>query len=376
MRTARPPRPTMKDVAALAGVSLKTVSRVVSNVPTVDAEIAERVRAAADNLGFRPNLMASNLRRADGRTNTIGLLLDDVSNPFSALVHRAVEDYFRSRGVLVLAGSVDEDPDRERELARTLINRRVDGLIVMSATNGHHHISAEQHAGTSFVFIDRAPSPLLADAVVADNRACARTAVKHLLKTGRRAVAYFGDDITIPTANDRFSGFQDALSMAGIPTQDRLIRHGLRTANQAREAVGSMLATERLDAMFTSQNLVTIGALEALHEHGQQDDIALVGFDDVPLAGLLRPAVTVMAQDAREMGRRAAERLLHRINGDLSPPAIYIVPTQLIVRGSGELPQQSTRPAEAHAIPGLSLPRTARPNPPHLTKSDTPPTRT
>lgn len=375
MRTERPPRPTMKDVAALAGVSLKTVSRVVSNVPTVDADIAQRVRAAADSLGFRPNLIASNLRRADRRTNTIGLLLDDVSNPFSALVHRAVEDYFRSRGMLVLAGSVDDDPDRERELARTLINRRVDGLIVMSATNGHHHISAEQHAGTPFVFIDRAPSPLLADAVVADNRACARTAVTHLLKTGRRAIAYFGDDITIPTANDRFSGFQDALSTAGIPTQNELVRHGLRTANQARKAVGSMLATERPDAMFTSQNLVTIGALEALHENGQQHDIALVGFDDIPLAGLLRPAVTVMAQDAQEMGRRAAERLLHRINGDLSPPAIYIVPTHLIVRGSGELPQQS-RPAQPRAMPDRSLPRTTQPNPSHLPKPDTPPTRT
>src|SRR5581483_406145 len=118
-------RPTMRDVAALAGVSIKTVSRVISDVPTVAPDLVVRVRAAADKLGYRPNLTASNLRRGDRRTNTIGLLLEDVSNPFSSAVHRAVEDYFRSRGVLVLAGSLDEDPVREQEMARILINRRV-----------------------------------------------------------------------------------------------------------------------------------------------------------------------------------------------------------------------------------------------------------
>jgi LacI family transcriptional regulator len=327
----------MRDVAALAGVSIKTVSRVISDVPTVAPDLAARVRDAADKLGYRPNLTASNLRRGDRRTNTVGLLLEDVSNPFSSAVHRAVEDFFRTRGVLVLAGSLDEDPDRERELARSLINRRVDGLIIMPAARDYRWVVAEQQAGTSFVFIDRQPIPLLADAVVTDNRASARAAVGHLLQTGCRRVAYLGDDLSIPTAHDRFLGFQDALSAAGLHADQGLARHGLRTAEQARQATAELLAQQRPEGVFTSQNLVTIGAVEALHKGGLQREVALVGFDDVPFGSVLEPGVTVMAQDPAQIGSLAAQRLLDRLNGDESPAAVHTVPTRLIQRGSGEL---------------------------------------
>jgi LacI family transcriptional regulator len=331
-------RPTMKDVAALAGVSIKTVSRVISDVPTVAPELTARVQAAADKLGYRPNLTASNLRRGDRRTNTIGLLLEDVSNPYSSAVHRGVENYFRSRGVLVLASSLDEDADRERELARTLINRRVDGLIIMPAAHDHRWMLAEQQAGTSFVFVDREPSPLLADAVVTDNRCGARVAAEHLLKTGRRRVAYFGDDIAIPTAQDRFRGFQEAMAAASVAVDDQLLRHGLRAAEQAKHAAHELLTTTHPDAIFTSQNLVTIGVLEALHRMGLQHQVALVGFDDVPLAAVLQPGVTVMAQDPTAIGSRAAQCLFERMNGDTSRPSIHTIATRLIPRGSGELP--------------------------------------
>ena len=330
-------RPTMRDVAALAGVGIKTVSRVINDVPTVAPELVGRVRAAADKLGYRPNLTAASLRRSGGRPNTIGLLLEDVSNPFSSAVHRAVEDCARERNVLVLAGSLDEDPVRERELTRTLIDRRVDGLIVMPAGHDHRYIVAEQEAGTSFVFIDREPSPLLADAVVSDNRGGAREAVTHLLRTGCRSVAYFGDDLAIPTARQRFLGFQDALAAAGVEPDDALVRHGLRTVEQARQAAESVLAGASPQAVFTSQNLVTVGVLGALHGRGLQHRVALVGFDDVPLANLLQPGITIMAQDSAGVGRLAAERLFARIAGDPAPAGVYVVPTQLVVRGSGEL---------------------------------------
>lgn len=330
-------RPTMRDVAALAGVSIKTVSRVISDVPTVAPDLAARVREAADKLGYQPNLTASNLRRGDRRTNTIGLLLEDVSNPFSAAVHRAVEDYFRARGVLVLAGSVDEDPGRERELARALINRRVDGLIIMPAARDYRWIVAEQQAGTSFVFIDRRPIPLLADGVFTDNRSSARTAVEHLLKTGCRRVAYLGDDLSIPTAEDRFRGYQDAMAAASLRIADELVHHGLRTAEQASATATELVTRHRLEAMFTSQNLVTLGALEALHRIGLEHDVALVGFDDLPLGALLDPGVTVMAQDSAAIGRLAAQRLLERMSGDNSEPTVHTIPATLIVRGSGEL---------------------------------------
>lgn len=330
-------RPTMRDVAILAGVGVKTVSRVVNGVPTVAPDLVQRVHAAAEKLGYRPNLAAASLRRTGGRTSTIGLLLEDVSNPFSSAVHRAVEDYARHRDVLVLAGSLDENPQRERELARTLIDRRVAGLIIMPASHDHRYVVAEQQTGTSFVFIDRLPTPLLADAVVSDNRGGARAAVQHLLRTRCRTVAYFGDDLAIPTAQHRFLGFQDALAAAGRRPDGDLVRHGLRTAEQARRAALGLLAAARPEGMFSSQNLVTIGVVAALHELGLQHRIAHVGFDDVPLAAVVEPGITVMAQDAAELGRRAAERLFARMYGDQSPPAVITIPTRLLVRGSTEL---------------------------------------
>jgi LacI family transcriptional regulator len=330
-------RPTMRDVAALAGVGIKTVSRVVNDVPTVAPELAQRVRTAADKLGYRPNLTAASLRRRGGRTGTIGLLLEDVSNPYSSAVHRAVEDCAREHGVLVLAGSLDEDPLRERELTRTLIDRRVDGLIVMPAGRDHRYIVAEQQTGTSFVFIDREPSPLLADAVVSDNRGGARQAVAHLLRGGARRIAYFGDDLAIPTAQQRFAGFQDALTAAGLRPAEVPARHGLRGVDAAREAALDLLADDPPDAVFTSQNLVTIGVVGALHALRLQHRVALVGFDDVALADLLQPGLTIMAQDAAAVGRLAAARLFDRINGETAPPSVHTVPTRLVPRGSGEL---------------------------------------
>jgi len=177
-------RPTMREVAALAGVGLKTVSRVVNGVPTVAPDLVERVNRAAALLGYRPNLTASHLRRADGRTGAIGLLLEDVSNPYSAAIHRAVEDVSRARGALVLTGSLDESPVRERELARTLIDRRVDGLLIVPASDDHSYLVSEQQAGLSIVFIDREPTLIAADAVIADNAVGARTAVEHLINHG------------------------------------------------------------------------------------------------------------------------------------------------------------------------------------------------
>ena len=155
----------MRDVAALAGVSLKTVSRVVNEEPTVAVELVTRVRLAAERLNYQPNLTASNLRRGDGKSATIGLLVQDVSNPYSAAIYRAVEDVAGSVGVSVLAGSLDEDPDREREMTADLIARRVDGLIIAPAGQDHSYLQLEQRSGTAVVFVDRPPVLLAADSV-------------------------------------------------------------------------------------------------------------------------------------------------------------------------------------------------------------------
>jgi LacI family transcriptional regulator len=335
---ARSARPTMKDVAALAGISIKTVSRVVNGVSTVDPELVARVHEAARKLGYRPNLTASNLRRRDGRTATIGMLVEDAANPFSAALMRAVEDVARERGVLVLFGSLEEDPARERELVGAFLDRRVDGLVMVPAGRDQSYLVTEQQAGTRFVFVDREPGLLNADAVVSDNRQGAITAVEHLLAHGHRRIGYLGDQITIPTAAQRFDGYRHALEFARIPLDPALVRHDLRANEGVERAVEQLLALpEPPTALFTSQNLVTIATCRVLRRLRRQHGVAMVGFDDFPLADILEPGITVIAQDADDLGRHAAQTLFRRLDGDPSPTTTHTVPTQLIPRGSGEL---------------------------------------
>ncbi|MEP6851843.1 MAG: LacI family DNA-binding transcriptional regulator [bacterium] len=328
----------MRDVAALAEVGLKTVSRVFNDVPTVDPLLVTRVRSAAAKLGYRPNLNASSLRRGDRRTATIGLLLEDVANPFSGVLHRAVEDVARARNVLLLTGSVDEDPIREQHLAQALIDRRVDGLIIVPVGHDHSYLILEQRAGTPIVFVDREPSLLGGDAVVSANQTGASDAVRHLLSAGHRRIGYLGDLIKISTARDRFRGYCDALAAAGLPVDEAIVRHGLTTVKDAEQASNELLRSDKPPtALFASQNLVTIGAVRALRDTRTQDRTALVGFDDFLLADLLQPAVTVVRQDVSEMGKQAALMLFDRIDGVTHTPQSRVLPTTLIPRGSGEI---------------------------------------
>jgi LacI family transcriptional regulator len=328
----------MRDVAALAGVSLKTVSRVINGETTVADDLAARVQKAADALDYRPNLAASNLRRSDGRTRTIGLLLEDVANPFSSALHRAVENAAQRRGVAVLAGSLDEEPAREREMVETLVARRVDGLILVPTADDHGYLVNERRAGFGVVFADRPPQHLAADVVRSDSEAGAAEGVAHLLAQGHRRVAYLGDLLSIQTAAARFAGYTAAVARAGLTVDQRLVVHDLHTSDQAELAVARLLAgADRPTALFTSQNLVTIGAMRALRALALQREIALVGFDDFLLADLLEPAITVIAQAPATIGEVAAELLFRRLDGGGGPYVEHIVPTRLIARGSGEL---------------------------------------
>jgi LacI family transcriptional regulator len=336
---APPGRATMRDVAALAGVSLKTVSRVVNGAATVDAELAARVRRAVAQLNYRHNLTASNLRRGDRRSFMIGLMLEDVGNPYSSSIYRAVEDVARERGVGLLAGSLDEDPGRERELAASLVARRVDGLIIAPAGRDQSYLRDEQDMGVAVVFVDRPPALLPADSVLADDRNGAITAVRHLIDHGHRRIAFLGDLTSIATAQQRYAGYRDTLSSAGLPEDPSLVVHDLHTAEAAEAAVARLLrGPEPPSAIFSSQNLITVGTVRALRAGGVQHRTALVGFDDVPLADILDPPVTVIAQDVARIGTLAAKILFRRIDGDSSDVQTRIVPVSLIPRGSGEIP--------------------------------------
>jgi LacI family transcriptional regulator, galactose operon repressor len=331
-------RPTMVDVAALAGVGLKTVSRVVNAEPGVSPQLQARVRQAIEQLNYRRDANASMLRRLGGKTQTIGLVLEDVANPFSSALHRAVEDAARERGVLLFAGSCDEDPVRERELIGSFRDRRVDGIIVVPAGHDHSYLYEERRSGTALVFVDRPAAHLDADSIISDNAGGAFQAVNHLLARGHRRIAFLGDLLSISTASERLSGYRQALASAGVTFDQQLVRAGLRDPEAAAAAATEMLTLpERPTAIFTGQNLLTIGGLRALHRMGVEDEIALVGFDDISLADMVEPAVSVVAQDPQAIGRAATEILFRRLDGDRSPAVHHVIPVNLIARGSGEI---------------------------------------
>lgn len=328
----------MRDVAALAGVGLKTVSRVVNDEPNVSSETKEKVERAIEALDFQPNLGAGSLRRDGGRTLTIGLILDAVDNPFSAAINRAVERVAAARHTAVFAASSDDDSERERELVAAFNRRRVDGLILTPYGPDQGYLQRERSHGIPLVFVDRTPSGLLADVVLTDNVRWAQAATQHLIDHGHRRIAFLGDDLSIPTARDRRTGYQRALAATGIEVPPEFVVGDLVSEELATASVRRLLEQpEPPTALMSGQNVITFGAVRALHGLGRQHEVALMGFDDVPLADLLVPGISVVAQDPAEIGRLAAERLFARIDGDDSAAETITVPSRLIERGSGEI---------------------------------------
>ncbi|NRQ32682.1 LacI family DNA-binding transcriptional regulator [Nonomuraea sp. NN258] len=321
----------MKDVASAAGVALKTVSRVVNGEPGVNPATAERVRAAIDRLGYSRNESARVLRR--GRTSTIGLVIEDVADPFYSGLSRAVEDVVIGHGCLLLSASSGEQPGRERELVETFCARRVDGLIVVPAGDDHAYLGPELEAGTPVVFADRPPGPGLdVDTVLCDNADGAAQAVRHLRGHGHRRIAFLGDQPSIYTAAQRLAGYRKAL---GELFDERLVSMGVPALETVRADLTRMLALDDPPtALFTGNGRLTVTALRALGGR----PMPLVGFDDFELADLLTPGVSVVAQDPAAMGRVAADLLFRRLHGDGGPAEHVLLPVRLIPRGSGELP--------------------------------------
>lgn len=328
-------RPTLRDVAARAGVSFKTVSRVVNDEPGVSPAVTERVRQAVDELGFRPNVGARVLRRADARTASIGLLLDDVADPFSATLLRAVQDAAVARGLAVLCASADGDPERERSLVEAFAARGTDGLILVPSGADQSYLAADVASGTAVVCVARAPRRLDVDAVVATAATGAASGVRHLAAHGHTRIAFLGEG----NGGEGLAGYRAGLEAAGLVPDPALVVADLADAALADAAVGTLFrTTDPPTALFTARDAVTVAALRALHRLGLQRLVALVGFGDFVTADLLSPGITVVAQDPAGIGRRAAYLLFARMAGEAGPPATHHVPTVLIPRGSGELP--------------------------------------
>lgn len=333
--TARVRRPTMVDVARHAGVSLKTVSRVVNGEPTVNAALADRVLASVAELGFQRNRLASNLR-AGRRTGTIGLVIEELGNPFYSTIASVAAEVAAEHDTLLFTASSEEDPEVERRLVLDLCSRRVDGLLVVPAGNDHSYLRPEVEMGVHLVFLDRPGSEPPADTVLIDNRGGARTGVAALLAAGHTRVAVLLDSMDVYTMRERVDGVRDALAEADAAgtggTAGMVLVEGVADPDGAARAVGELLdGPNPPTAFFTVNNRLTVGAVQELWRRGSGAE--LLGFDDFELSHLMPRPLTVIAYDAADMARRATERLFDRIAGERTPPSTQKVPTRLLARG-------------------------------------------
>ena len=270
----------MKDVAAVAGVSLSTVSRVVNGSPPVAPELADKVQRAVEMLGYRHNHTAGTLRRASGLSASIGLIFEDVCNPFFSAIHRGVEDVARAAPVVTFAGSSDADPERERELIDGVLARRVDGLIIVPTATTTPTCCATSRTGSGSCSSTGRRGSIDADCVLSDNRGGARAAVEHLIAHG-----HAGSPTSAPrrlyTAAERWPATAPRCTAPGCRRSRLSVEPG-----DAYAAASELLAgPDAPTALFTGQNLLTVEVLRALHRLGRQHEVALVGFDDILLAG-------------------------------------------------------------------------------------------
>jgi LacI family transcriptional regulator len=325
----------MTDVASEVGVSLKTVSRVVNSVSTVESGMAERVRAAIVKLGFRPNQMAATLKSGSS-TATIGLVVRDLSNNFYSTIANGTAAVAQRHGTQVIIASVDESPSPQEEidLIFELCRRRVDGVIVVAGAGDHSPLANEISFGTPMVFVDRVPEGLVADSFVLDNEGGARAAVNQLLVDGHHRIGLVMDHLDIEPIRARFEGAKAAMRDAGLLVSQAPTATGVRSPAAAAEAVSRMLDSESPpSAIFCGNNRATLGAIEEIWRRRAR--VAVAGFDDFPLAHLMPIPLILVAYDANELGRRAAETLFRRIEGDTAPPRQVVLPATLIKSGLG-----------------------------------------
>lgn len=329
-------RPTLAVVAQAAGVSLKTASRVLNGEPNVASATRERVQDAAASLGFRRNAVAADLARG-GLSRLVGFITGDLANEFYSALASGIERELREHGLQLLTASSDEDPDREASLTGELIERRVGALIVTPAGADQSALRSEIAAGLPVVVVDRPAAGMDVDTVVIDNRGGTRAAVAHLLAHGHRRIGFVGDEPHLWTYQERSAEFLAAMTEAGVPDAQRLVRSGAHDAAAARGLALELLgAPEPPTAILAANNRATVGTLQALRDTPGGADVAVVGFDDFELADLL--GITVVAYDAVEMGRRAAELAVARSADPDRTVEQVVLPTRVVTRGSGERP--------------------------------------
>jgi LacI family transcriptional regulator len=332
---------TMRDVARVAGVSAKTVSRVFNDDPHVTAETRERVRWAMQKLNYVPNLLARSFRA--GADAAVGLAVPDIADPFFAAMTGSIEVDLVGRGMAVVitslfhGGRAGRAAESERSALEALLRRQISGLIVACVSADQAYLAPWQER-TPMVFVDRAPKGLSGVYVIEDDLGGAREAVTHLVSHGHRRVAFLGLSTPVTTTRRRLTGYRSALAENGLDNSPDLICMPAESADEAAaELVKRLAAPNAPTAVFSSNIPCTMALVQAL-QRAERSDVALVGFGDFPMAAALTPAVTVVDQDPARLGHIAVERLLQRIEDPHTEPRRRtVLPVRLIPRGSGEL---------------------------------------
>jgi LacI family transcriptional regulator len=332
---------TMRDVARVAGVSAKTVSRVFNDDPHVTEETRERVRWAMQKLNYVPNLLARSFRA--GADAAVGLAVPDIADPFFAAMTGSIEVDLVGRGMAVVITSLfhggrgGRAAESERSALEALLRRQISGLIVACVSADQAYLAPWQER-TPMVFVDRAPKGLSGVYVIEDDLGGAREAVTHLVSHGHRRVAFLGLSTPVTTTRRRLTGYRSALAENGLDNSPDLICMPAESADEAAaELVKRLAAPNAPTAVFSSNIPCTMALVQAL-QRAERSDVALVGFGDFPMAAALTPAVTVVDQDPARLGHIAVERLLQRIEDPQTEPRRRtVLPVRLIPRGSGEL---------------------------------------
>jgi LacI family transcriptional regulator len=322
----------LSDVAAAAGTSAKTASRVINGDPRVSAELRERVEEAVVRLGYRVDLLARSLRR--GVDDTIGVIVESIADPFFAAVISEIELAALRRGLNVIVASNRRLTNRETSIVDNLRQRRVAGLIIAPQAADLSFLATTP---TPVVFVDRHPRNFVADVVVFDDRGGARTAVRHLIRHGHRRIALVSDGLDIETSRNRHAGYLDALAESAIPVVPELVATNCTDAAEARIRTTEFLQLpEPPTAIFSVRSETSLGVVKTLHDW-RRTDIAMVSFGDFALADVLSPAITVVEQSPELLGRLAVERLFARLDGSQQAPINTVIPLRLVPRGSGEI---------------------------------------
>ncbi|GHE71391.1 LacI family transcriptional regulator [Streptomyces spiralis] len=327
---------TIHDVARAAGVSPATVSRVF-NGGRVTPERAQSVQQAAAELGFAPNRLARSLRKQ--RSSVIALIIPDIENPFFTSLARGVEDAAQRTSLSVVLCNSDEDTDKERRYLEVALGEQMAGVIVAAASQDDTDLGPLIARGVPVVAVDRRPHDAEVDAVRADDQHGGEVATRHLLQAGYRRIACITGPEGASTSEERLAGYRAALHAArseGIAADDAYVRHADFRVEGGRAAMRELLALpEPPDAVFVTNNLMTIGALDALAEAGRTPPgVGVLSFGDVPWASLVRPSLTAVELPSYELGRAAADLLLQRMEGSAAPLQTVVLRTRLQIRES------------------------------------------